>query len=389
MAEASALMTVVVGVGLAILTANHVTGSQRDAERSGRHAALFTMALQLITWMLAGAALFIPAWYIEKGRSLVKVDARAENWLIAALAGLLVIVVIRNAWSGFVGSSSDSPWNPGLLDRANAAINFIWAVAVVALLGMGFDFALIEIGISSTKIGSPILLITVSFALLFGVAAFVVRYVLGAVPLSRAVVMSRRGQQRLLRELGNSPGSWVSIRLKPAGELEPDLAFAATVWSTENGFYFRTEDAHALGRYHAWVANHLLTPDAAVHTQRVSVFAGDRPDSRRGMRVTNTTRRLWWIDAWKSHRDQSPPVSDAGSAERKADLLHIGREELSAAGLHLMVEELAATPLAVQLASDPAETRDPETALALVQASPAPARAHGTHETTIPDRAAP
>jgi hypothetical protein len=372
MDEASALMTVVVGVGLAILTANHVTGSRRDPERSGRHAALFTMSLQLITWMLAGAALFIPAWYVEKGHSLGKVDTRAENGLIVALAGLLVVVVIRNAWSGFVGSSSDSPWDPGFLDRANAAINFTLAAAIAVVLGAGFDLALFKIGISSTSIGSPLLLIAASFVLLFGLAAFVVRYVLGAVSSSRVAVMSRRGQLRLLRELGDSPGSWVPICLRPVGELEPDLAFTATVWSTEIGFYFHTEDAYALGRYHAWVANHLLTPDAAVHTQRVSVFAGDRPDSRRGMRITSTTRRLWWIDAWRSHRDQPPSISDAGSAERKADLLHIGYEELLVTGLILTVERFVATPLAVPLVPDPAETQIPETALVLTQAPAEP-----------------
>jgi hypothetical protein len=356
MAEASALMTVVVGIGLAILTANHVTGPQRDAGRSGRHAALFTMALQLIAWTLAVAALFIPAWYVEKGDSLGKVDARVENWLIVALAGLLVIVVIRNAWSGFVGSSSDSPWNPGFLGRANAAIHFMWAVAVVVLLGMGFDLTLIEIGASSTKIGSPILITTVLFVILFGLAAFVVRHVLGAVPVSRAVVMSRRRQLDLLRELDDSSGSWVSIRLRPVGELEPDLAFAATVWSRQDGYYFRTEDASALGRYHAWVANHLLTPDVAVHTQRVSVFVGDLPDSRRGMRITGITRRLWWIDVWRSHRDQLSSVPDDRSAERKADLLLIRPPQLSAAGLILTVDGSASTPLAAPLTSHPAET---------------------------------
>jgi hypothetical protein len=375
MTNTSALITVVVGVGLAVLTANYIPGRKHDAER-GRRAALLTMALQLIGWMLAGAALFIPAAYAEKNQSVVGGDLKVENWFIAALAGMMVVVVIRNAWAGFVRSSPDSPWNPGFLDRAYSGILFVGGAAFIALLGMCTDWALIKMGDSTRRIGGPVLMLVLLFLVVSGVVSLIVRYVLVQDVSSGAATMSRRQQGNLLQELGDAPGSWLSIGVRAAAELDPCLVFSATIWSTDRGWYWRPDDAYALARYHLWAGSRARTPLAALHLQRVSVIAGKFGDSIRGMRITSTTSRLWWLDAWRTHRRELPLIDDADSPERRAALVHIAREQLQEAGLVVTVRPASRVAWAVAPVAN--------------QPSPvAPARAHGTHETTIPGRAAP
>ncbi len=375
MTNTSALITVVVGIGLAVLTANYISGHKHDGER-GRRAALFTMAFQLIGWTLAGAALFIPAWYAERNRPVGPGDLKVENWFIIALAVMLVVVVIRNAWSGFVRSSPDSPWDSGFLDRAYSGILFVGTAAFIALLGMCSDWALIEMGDSTRRVGGPALMFLLLFLVVFGVVSLIVRYVLVQDVSSGAATMSRRQQGNLLRELGDAPGLWLSVSVRAAAELDPCLAFSATIWSTGRGWYWRPDDAYALARYHLWAGNHARTPFAALHLQRVSVVAGKFKDSVRGMRITSTTRRLWWLGAWQTHRSELPLVADAGSPERRAALVHIAHEQLQAAGLVVTVRPALPAERAVAPA-----TRQP--------APVAPVRVHGTHETTIPDRAAP
>jgi hypothetical protein len=375
MTDTGALITVVVGIGLAVLTANYIPGHKHDAER-GRRAVLLTMALQLIGWTLAGAALFIPAWYAEKNRPVGPGDLKVENWFITALAVMMVIVVIRNAWSGFVRSSPDSPWDSGVLDRAYSGILFVGTAAFIALLGMGVDWALIEVGDSARMIGGPALMFLLLLLVAVGVVSLFVRYVMVQDVSSSAVTVSRRQQGNLLGELGDAPGFWLSVSVRAAVELDPCLAFSATIWSTDRGWYWRPDDAYALARYHSWAGNHAKTPFAALHLQRVSVVAGKFKDSIRGMRITSTTRRLWWLDAWQTHHRELPLIADAGSPERRAALVHIASEQLQAAGLVVTVRP--APPVAWAVAP---MVRQP--------ALPAPVRVHGTHETTIPDRAAP
>ncbi len=332
MTDASALFPVVIGVGIAVLTTNQAPNSAAGAE-ARRRAAMFTMAVQLLGFALVALALSIVGWYVENGRNVGPADLRVENWLIAVLAFLMVVVVIRNAWAGFVHSSPTSPWERGIIDRANTFMIFVQSVAFVVVLGVIVDGALVAVGASANRVGTGIAVVAGVLLIVFCAVSFTLRYLLGADPSPHAVTMSRRQQQSLLRELSDASGSWVSISVRAAGELEPALALSATVWATDRGWYWRAGDAYALARYHSWAGGHAKTPVAALHLQRVSVIAGKFRDSMRGMRITSTTRRLWLLEAWRSHRDESPLVSDAGSPERRAALVHIAYEQLQAAGL--------------------------------------------------------
>ncbi|MFZ1153632.1 MAG: hypothetical protein WAN93_01870 [Solirubrobacteraceae bacterium] len=321
------------GVGLAALTTHSTSNESAESERPW-HAPFFILAVQLIGFAIVGIALYIVAWSVENGHSLAGGDLRAENRLIVALALLIVVVAIRNAWTGFANSSSTSPWGRGLLERVDTSLKLFLAVLLIVLLGLLLDEVLLRIGASAIKTSRAIPLITVVLVFGLGAAFYLLRRLAGGDP---SVAMPRRQRQCLLGGLDDASGSWISVRLKPIGELEPDLAFSATVWSTDRGWYWQPDDAFALARYHSWAANHARTPVAALHLQRVSVIAGTMPDAMRGMRITRTTRRLWWIDARRSHREQPPLISDAGSPERKVGLVHIAYEQLQAAGLIVTV----------------------------------------------------
>ncbi len=374
MTDANALAPLIMGVGLAVLTTTHAPSSS-EGDRQ-RKAALFTMAVQLIGFALIAVALSVVGWYVESGDRVARADLRVENWLIGGLAFLMVVMVIRNAWINFASSSSSSPWDRGMLDRANTFVMFSYALGLALFFGVILDLVLIEVGISAIRFGSAFLIVAGVFLVILCAAAVILRYVLGEDASRHAATMSRRRQRHLLQELGDAPGSWLSIGVKAAAELEPDLALSATVWSTDRGCYWRAEDAHALVRYHTWAGNHARTPVAALHSQRVSVIAGKFRDSLRGMRITRTTRRLWLLDALRSHRLEPSLVRDAGSPERRAGLVHIAYEQLRAAGLIVTVRRASPAAWAVAPAAG--------------QPAPSvPAHVHGTHETTIPDRAAP
>jgi hypothetical protein len=338
MNNANALAPLVMGIGLAVLTTNYTPSSSEDGNHK-RRAALFTMAVQLIGFALVAVALSLVGWYVESGdkHNVAPVDLRVENWLIGALAFLMVVMVIRNAWTGFASAASSSPWDRGMFDRANTLVTFCLALGFVLVFGAILDLVLIEVGISTVGFGSAVLLVAGVFFLILGSAAVMLRYLLGQDASPQADTMSRRRQCDLLQELGDAPGSWLSISVKAAAELEPELALWVTVWSTDRGLYWRADDAYALARYHGWAGNHAKSPVATLHSQRVSVIAGKFRDSLRGMRITRTTSRLWLVDAWRSHRRESPLVSDAGSPERRAGLVHIAYEQLEAAGLVVRV----------------------------------------------------
>jgi hypothetical protein len=361
------------GVGLAVLTTSHAPGSTDEDGR--RKAELFTMAVQLIGFALVAVALSVVGWYVENEHKLARSDLRIENWLIGSLAFLMVVMVIRNAWIGFSRSTSATPWDRGVLERANTFVTFVQALTLILVFGALLDFILMTVGISTIRFGSAVALVAAAFLVVFVVAAVMLRYLLGQDASPSLATMSRRQQRRLLQELGDAPGSWQSISVKAEPELEPDLVLSATVWSTDRGFYWRPDDAYALARYHSWAGSHARTPLAALHLQRVSVVAGKFKDSIRGMRITSTTRRLWRIDAWQTHRQEPPLVSDAASPERRAGLVHISYEQLQAAGLVVTVRPVsAAVPGVAPMAN---------------RLSPvAPSPALGTHETTSPGTAA-
>jgi len=54
------------------------------------------------------------------------------------------------------------------------------------------------------------------------------------------------------------------------------------------------------------------------------------------MRVTATTRRFWWLDVLRSHKDIPALDAEDGSPERKAGLLLIGIDDLRRAGLNVI-----------------------------------------------------
>lgn len=133
-------------------------------------------------------------------------------------------------------------------------------------------------------------------------------------------------------------------RVTAVGALEPSLSMPATIWVTRQGWYWRSEDGGALVRYHGWAANHTRLPTPALHSQVMTVWAGHVLHSRRDLRVTPIpiTRRYWWIDAWRSHRDQPAPLNDQSVPEREAGLVFISHTELQAAGLRVLIEEQGA-----------------------------------------------
>jgi hypothetical protein len=374
MTDASALAPLVMGIGLAVLTTSHTPGSPGDSDRQ-RAAALFTMTVQLIGFVLVAFALFVVGWYVENGHRVARGDLRVENWLIGALAFLMVVMVIRNAWIGFAGASSASPWDRGMLDRANTLVMFLLALFLVLIFGLTLDLVLIKVGVSTIRFSDAALLVAGVVLVVLCASALMVRYLLGEDASPRILAMSRSRQRRLLHKLGDASGSWLSISVKAAAELEPDLAMSVTVWSTERGLYWRVDDACALARYHAWAGNHATIPVAALHSQRVSVPARFR-DFPRVMRITRTTRRLWLLDAWRARRCEPPLARDADSPERRAGLVHIAYAQLQAAGLVVTVRR--APPVARAVA--PAAKR-PDPA--------APVYVNGTRETTSPGRAAP
>jgi hypothetical protein len=131
------------------------------------------------------------------------------------------------------------------------------------------------------------------------------------------------------------------VRVTAVGLPNPALSMTVTIWATRLGWYWRSDDAGALARYHKWAANHARIPTPALHAQVISVFGGRILRSRRGMRITPITRRCWWIDAWRSHRDHSAPDADESSPEYDAGLVFISHDELRTAGLVVVVEDEA------------------------------------------------
>lgn len=210
----------------------------------------------------------------------------------------------------------------------------IMAVMLATLLGLGLDEILLRA--SAMRVGKAVLPVTLLMTAALALTFLLLRFMLKGAGSPVPFAMTRREQQRMWAALDGAGGTWTTISIKPISAVLPDYAFTATVWQTAQGWFFRAEDAYALARYHAWAGNHLAFPVAAFHLHRVSVFAGDTPRVRRGMRVTATTRRLWWLDAWRSHRDIPALDAEDGSPERKAGLLLIGTDDLRRAGLNVV-----------------------------------------------------
>jgi hypothetical protein len=249
---------------------------------------------------------------------------------------MIAIVAVRNALVGVVDASTVNPWDRGWLERASTLLLMVIAVLLAVVLGMGLDTLLI--GASTMRVGTALPLVTLLLVGALAGTVLLLRYMLGETA-TMDFAMGRRRQQRMWTALEGSNGVWMSVSIKPVSPSRPDQVFTATVWRTAHGCCFRADDAYSLARYHGWVGDHLEVPVAAFHLHRVSVFAGAKPRAMRGMRITATTRRLWWIDAWRSHK-KAPPIVDVDddSPERKAGLLLIDLNDLRRAGLIVIAQ---------------------------------------------------
>lgn len=337
MVEPSGLLPIVMGIGLTVLAGRSVatTRGRGRGEQSQWQAPFFDLAVLLIGFAIVGAALWVLGWSIESGHRLKPADARAENRFIIALGLLILATAAWTAWTGFFHSSATTPWERGHLDRIPQLISFTLAILVVSLVALGIDEALI----STARIkGAPATFVIGAILILgLGLSWTILRLLSGGNPSPRAFALSRQQQLRLLCALEHASGSWVSVQVQALGELEPALAFSATIWVTQHGWYWRSEDALALPRYHSWAANHVTVPTPALHAQRLTMFAGPSPRSARGLRITQTTRRwLWRLDTWRTRRETLPPPADASSPERLAGLVHISPEQLQDAGLQVV-----------------------------------------------------
>lgn len=341
MTESSPLVAIVVGVGLAVLTTRDIAGAHREDDQTQAPTPWFVLAVQLVGLAIVGAALYIAAYSFESGRKLGGDDLKAENLFIAMLVVLIVCLGIRNAWNSIAHAPGTLPWERGLFDRLQPLIGFVIAVLMVTLVGLLIDECLIATSIESRS-AIRLLLGTAILVIGLGLVTIVLRLVVsGASP--RAFAQSRHEQRQLLEKVSADQGSWQMVRITAIGALEPTLAMTATIWVTMHGWYWRSEDAGALARYHKWAANHARLPTPTLHSQAITVFGGRILLSRRGLRITPITRRWWWVDAWRAHRDQPAPAHDKSLPEREAGLVFISHSELLATGLTVVLEESASS----------------------------------------------
>jgi hypothetical protein len=338
MVESNGLLPIVMGIGLAVLSGGTLAAARGRGEQSQWRDPLFVFAALLVGVPIFGAALYELGWSIERGHKLNPAEARAENWLVVALAVLLMLMAGRAAWTTYFNSPSSPPWERGHLDRLPQLLGFVMASLVVVLLGTGVA---VLIAFTEAKASNPIDMIVVTLTITLGIAYVLLRLMSGGNPSPRAFELSRRQQMKTLMNAEAGSGSWISVQVRAVGDLEPSLALTATTWVTLEGMYWRAHDASALARYHSWAANHATAPTPALHAQMVTVFAGRWPESMRGLRIIPlTSRRLWrmhaYRDAWRAHLATGPSTADASTRELAAGLVHIEYEQLREAGLVLM-----------------------------------------------------
>ncbi len=339
MTDSSTLVAIAVAVGLAVLSTHDFTGGAgRNGKPTERHTPSSVLALQLFGFSILAAALYVAAPSFERGHRLGPQDLRVENVFIATLVMINVFLLARYAWGKFAPSSPEAPWERGLIDQLGAFISFVIALLVTTLVTIGVVEYLLATSIEVT--GATTLFVVAAILIVgLGVTTAALRLLIGGDPTPRGFARSRRQQQRLLQALAGVEGSWKAVRVTAIGVLDPALSPIVPVWMTKHGWYWRAEDGGALARYHKWAANYVRLPTPELHLHAVTVFGGIVLRSRRGMRITPITRRWWWIDAWRSHRDQAAPVADESALEYEAGLVFISPSELRAAGLVVWVED--------------------------------------------------
>jgi hypothetical protein len=330
MVSSTGLLPIVSGIGLAALagaTSNDKGGSPR------KRSALLDFVVLLLGFAIVGAALLVLGGSIETGRRLSPGDAKAENRLVVALFLLLGFTAARRAWAS-LQSDPLEPWDHGWLDRAPQILAFSFATIFVVLVGVGLDVGLIAMGAIH---GGAVVYVGLALAAASLIALAAMRLIGASNPSPLAFARSRHQQLRLLTALENSEGAWEPVWVRPADELQPSRPLCATIWITDRGSFWRSDDGYALARYHAWAATHVSAPSDALHAHRLSFFAGSRPDGMRGLRLTRTSRRwLWWMDAIREHRRQAASDADCSPAERAAGLVFVADHQLRDAGLKLI-----------------------------------------------------
>lgn len=334
MVSSNGLLPVVMGIGLAALSGGTLAASRRGGAESRWREPLFVFAILLIGLPIFGAALYELGWSIESGHKLSPADAKAENRLIVALALLLVALAARAAWIGYFYSSDGHPWERGHLDRLPQLLGFAMASLAALLVGVVVDLILILV--ARLEPGPVVLIVASTLAVGLALAWAMLRLMTGGNPSPIAHMRSRRVQLRMLSALDGAAGDWTDVEVSAVGPVEPTLALSAVVWITARGVYWRTDDAHALVRYHDWVANHLAAPTPEAHTQRLIVANPTRRAERHIAIKPWTGRRSLWLDALRMNR-VDPPAPGEASRESAAGLVHVPYEQLAAVGLRLTI----------------------------------------------------
>jgi hypothetical protein len=321
------------GIGLAALSGGTLAASRSGGEESRWREPLFVFAVLLTGLPVFGAALYELGWSIESGRKLLPADAKAENWLIVALALLLVVLAARGAWVGYFSSSDGQPWDRGHLDRLPQLLGFAMASLAALLVGLVVDAILLLV--ARFEPGPTILIVMSTLAIGLVLSWAMLRAMTGGNPSPVAHMRSRRAQLRMLSALEGVAGDWKDVDVSAVGPVEPPLALTTVVWITGRGMYMRTDDAYALVRYHDWVANHLVTPMTEVHTQRL-MLANPMTRSDRHIAIKPWSgRRSLWLDLLRMNRSDRRSPDESPSPERAAGLVHVPYDQLSAAGLRI------------------------------------------------------
>jgi hypothetical protein len=335
MVSSDGLIPIVMGIGLAALSGGTLAAARSSESESRWREPLFVFAVLLIGLPVFGAALYELGWSIESGHKLARSDARAENWLIVALALLLVALAARTAWIGYFHSPRALPWERGYLDRWPQLLGF--AIATLAALLVGVIVVEILLVASKSEASSiiPIVAVTIAAGLLLAWA--LLRLMTGGNPSPTAHARTRRQQLKLMASIEGSPGAWTGVEISAVGDVQPALALSVVVLMTPQGLYYRPDDGHALVRYHDWVANHLVVPTPAVHAQRLMVANPARQTERHLVIRPWTGRRAAWLDVLRMNRGDRRTSGEPSSAAQ-AGLVHMPYPLLAAAGLRLTIK---------------------------------------------------
>lgn len=332
MVSSSELLPIVLGIGLAVVTRNAAAGSGGRGDDS--RDSLFAFAVLLLGFPILASALYLLSWSIEKGRKLPPVEARMENWLILALALLVIAPAARSVWTGVVFSKDRRPWDRGFLDRFSQMLVFAMGSLAVALVGV--LTAAVVFLIAKLEPSPAILLVAATVIVGLASSWAILRLTVG-----RDIVpsTSRSAQLGRLSAFAQANGHWQPIEVSTIGRLDQPLALHATIRLTSRGMFWLVDDALALVRFHRWAANHLLTPTVAVHEQRL-VLANPAKRADRHLAIKRWNgRRAHWLGALRINRVIRPVPPDSASPERMAGLVHVSYEQLAVAGLRMTIHD--------------------------------------------------